>query len=170
MNQISAGNNATKTILNLLVLMVWSLAGCVANKTSKMPASEVKSATVLVAAYTAELPMIDGKIDRSWELAAPLLVTVREAFGGDNPTQVVLRALYTDEELVVLAEWPDSTLSDMRDPYIWNAESQQYDRPSRPDDQFAIEFPIDGDFEANMLTTDSEYTADVWHWKAALFC
>lgn len=38
------------------------------------------------------------KIDRLWELASSLTVTVREAFGGANPRQVIMRALYTDDE------------------------------------------------------------------------
>ena len=45
-------------------------------------------------------------------------------------------------------------------------QSRPYERSSKPDDQFAIEFPLDGYFKLNMLTTDGEYTADVWHWKA----
>jgi hypothetical protein len=68
--------------------------------------------------------------------------------------------------LYVLAQWPDTTRSDMRDPYVWNPQKKQYERPTKPDDQFALEFPIEGSFEINMLTTSSGYVADVWHWKA----
>lgn len=166
----------TKSI-SLIVLSLWSLTGCAPDNTQnieqnleKVPIASVvpsiKEPAVLLAAYTAEVPAIDGRIDALWERATPLQVTVREAVGGTDPRQVIMRALYTDDELVLLAEWPDTTLSDMRDPFVWNAETDQYERPSKPDDQFAIEFPLDGDFEVNMLTTDSEYTADVWHWKA----
>jgi hypothetical protein len=93
-------------------------------------------------------------------------VAVREAVGGHDPRDVVLRALYTDDRIYVLAQWPDATRSDMRDPYIWNAASNSYDRPSKPDDQFALEFPLRGDFDVSMLPDSSEYIADVWHWKA----
>jgi hypothetical protein len=65
-----------------------------------------------------------------------------------------------------MAQWPDETKSDMRDPYVWNVEKKDYERPSRPDDQFAIEFPMTGEFDIRMLTLVHEYTADVWHWKA----
>jgi hypothetical protein len=91
---------------------------------------------------------------------------VREALGGDHPKPVTLRALHTDDTIYILAEWPDATRSNMRDPYVWNAAAGKYDRPSRPDDQFAIEFPIRGDFGISMLTVTREYTTDVWHWKA----
>lgn len=86
--------------------------------------------------------------------------------GGDNPAGVVLRALHTDDTFYVMAQWPDDTKSDMRDPYIWNAEKKIYERPSKPDDQFALEFPMTGEFDIRMLTLVHEYTADVWHWKA----
>jgi hypothetical protein len=54
----------------------------------------------------------------------------------------------------------------MRDPYLWNADSKRYERPSRPDDQFALEFPLSGDFAVSMLALSRDYVADVWHWKA----
>ena len=116
--------------------------------------------------YTKTPPVIDGKMEEVWERTKPLTVTVREAIGGDNPGQVVLRALNTDDTLYVMVQWPDDTKSIMRDPYIWNAEKKAYERPSKPDDQFALEFPITGKFDIRMITLSHEYTADVWHWKS----
>ncbi|MBM4067095.1 MAG: hypothetical protein FJ266_15925 [Planctomycetes bacterium] len=116
--------------------------------------------------YTKTPPVIDGKMDEIWGRAKPLAVTIREAIGGDNPGQVVLRALHTDDTIYVMAQWPDVTKSDMRDPYIWNAEKKDYERPSKPDDQFALEFPMTGKFDIRMITLSHEYIADVWHWKA----
>ena len=116
--------------------------------------------------YTKMPPTIDGKIDEIWDLAKPLTVMVREAIGGHDPFPVILHALHTDDTFYVLAQWPDSTKSNMRDPYVWNAEVEEYERPSKPDDQFALEFPMRGEFNISMLTTVYEYTADVWHWKA----
>lgn len=116
--------------------------------------------------HTKTPPIIDGKADEVWGKAKPLTVTVREAIGGDNPKQVVLRALHTDDTFYMMAQWHDDTRSDMRDPYVWNAEKKDYERPSKPDDQFAIEFPMMGEFDIRMLTLKHEYTADVWHWKA----
>ena len=118
------------------------------------------------ATYTPNPPAIDGRIDNSWSKAKPITVVAREALGGTGPRQVVLRALYTDDSLYVLATWPDATRSDMRDPYVWDATKEEYKRPSKPDDQFALEFSIEGDFQVNMLATDSAFVADVWHWKA----
>lgn len=118
------------------------------------------------ATRVAETPAIDGKAEALWDRAPPLTVTVRKAMGGHNSKSVVLRALYTEDALYVLAQWPDVTRSDMRDPYIWNPTNRTYERPTKPDDQFALEFPIKGDFDISMLALGRGYTADVWHWKA----
>jgi hypothetical protein len=116
--------------------------------------------------FTANAPEIDGVVDDVWESSTPLTVEVREAVGGHDPRAVVLRALHTNDHLYVLAQWPDATRSDMRDPYLWNVDSKRYERPSKPDDQFALEFPLGGDFAVSMLALSRDYVADVWHWKA----
>lgn len=71
-----------------------------------------------------------------------------------------------DDFIFIAAQWADSTRSDMRDPHVWNPVERRSDRPSRPDDQFAIEFPMKGDFAISLLATEHVYTADVWHWQA----
>lgn len=111
-------------------------------------------------------PVIDGMQDAVWSKASPVKVVVGEAIGGGSPRTVTLRAIYTEDTLYILAQWPDATRSDMRDPYVWNATKNTYERPTRPDDQFALEFPISGQFDRNMLSTEREFEADVWHWKA----
>ncbi|MDN3513147.1 MAG: ethylbenzene dehydrogenase-related protein [Candidatus Brocadia sp.] len=127
---------------------------------------EETSPLIWESSYSKVTPTIDGKMEKAWEQAKPLTVVVREAMGGDNPTEVVLRALHTDDTLYVMAQWPDATKSDMRDPYIWNADKKEYERPSKPDDQFALEFPLSGNFDIRMITLTHEYSADIWHWKA----
>lgn len=116
--------------------------------------------------YVKTPPQMDGQRDPIWAKAKPVRIQVREAMGGDHPQPVLLRALHTDVAIYIAAEWDDSTRSDMRDPYVWNSAQNEYDRPSKPDDQFAIEFPISGDFAISMMTVEREYKADVWHWKA----
>ena len=79
--------------------------------------------------YTKTPPVIDGKMDEVWGRTKPLTVTIREAIGGDNPRQVVLRALHSDDTFYVMAQWPDVTKSDMRDPYVWSNEKKDYRTP-----------------------------------------
>ena len=143
-----------------LLLCVLAWLGCAAT-----PNGEA-GGVLLEATRTRTPPAIDGRIDAVWESAKPLTVVIREAIGGGAPRKVVLRALYTHDRFYILAQWPDATRSDMRDPYVWDPVGSKYDRPSRPDDQFALEFPLKGNFRVDMLTTDAEFVADVWHWKA----
>ncbi len=148
-----------RTVLTVLVVSVtlfplWPLA-----------AAE-EPPLVWTSTHTASPPGIDGAVDDVWANAKALTVTIREALGSGGPTEVVLRALHTDDALYVLAQWPDATRSDMRDPYIWNAGKEEYERPTTPDDQFALEFPLEGELLISMLPTKGAYTADVWHWKA----
>jgi len=140
-----------------------SLLGCVSSH--DVQDGGETSPPVWEATYTPTPPAIDGRIDAVWDNARPLNVTVRKAMGGGAPQKVVLRALFDSDRIYVLAQWPDSTRSDMRDPYVWDAVRKVYDRPTEADDQFALQFPISGDFRINMLST-RDFVADVWHWKA----
>lgn len=153
-------------VFSLVFLTLFTFCFAIADSPWDGVAYQEPPAPVWEAAYTKIAPTIDGQIEEVWRQAKPLTVFVREAMGGDYPKPVILRALYTEDTFYVLAQWPDATRSDMRDPYIWNAEKKEYERPSRPDDQFALEFPMSGDFSISMLTVTREYAADVWHWKA----
>ncbi len=161
--------NTKTAYVSVFVLII--LFGCggktdADNRSSGLGWTQEPVPLVWNSTYTKTPPLIDGTMDEIWKTAEPLTVMVREAMGGDYPKPVTLRALHTDDTLYVSARWPDTTKSDMRDPYVWNQKEQHYDRPSRPDDQFALEFPIKGDFAISMLTVTKEFTADVWHWKA----
>lgn len=127
---------------------------------------QLNAPVVWQAAPIDQAPIIDGVQDEVWSKAKPVTVEVREAIGGAGQRTVTLRAVYTNDTLYVLAQWKDATRSDVRDPYVWNASKNAYERPTKPDDQFALEFPISGQFDQNMLSTEREFEADVWHWKA----
>jgi hypothetical protein len=144
-----------------LLPLIFFLFSCLQYGWSTEPVSPVWESY-----YTTTPPIIDGTMDEIWRKAKPLTVFVREAVGADNPQSVILRAIHTDDSFYVMAQWPDATKSDMRDPYVWNTERGEYERPSKPDDQFSLEFPMSGEFDIRMLTMVHEYTADVWHWKA----
>lgn len=147
------------------LLIIIGLAGVIADL-GRAPSSQGEPTLQWESVRVKAPPEIDGEVDSVWSEAVPLLVPVREAFGGGAEREVKLKALHTSDTLYVLAEWSDDTRSDMRDPYIWNQDKKDYDRPSRPDDQFALEFPLSGAFSINMLTVEAPFSADVWHWKA----
>lgn len=152
-----------------LILKQWGLCA-VAVFPLLFPGQKVTAADASIpqwqSAYSTEAPVLDGHLEALWELAEPITVTVREAFGGGAPKEVVLRSVHTDDAFYVLVQWPDATRSDQRDPYLWNAQTGSYERPTTPDDQFALEFPLSGDFQISMLPANHSYRTDVWHWKA----
>lgn len=119
-----------------------------------------------ISTRVATAPVMDGQAEAVWSKAAPLKVTVREAIGGTAPRVVTLRAVHTEDAVYVLAQWPDAMRSDMRDPFVWDKAQNAYARPTLPDDQFALEFPLEGQFTTSMLPDEGGYVADVWHWKA----
>lgn len=119
-----------------------------------------------ISARVATAPALDGRVDGVWSSAVPLKVMVREAIGGAAPREVTLRAVHTADSVYVLAQWADATRSDMRDPHVWNKAQNAYARPELADDQFALEFPIEGKFTTSMLPDEGGYISDVWHWKA----
>jgi hypothetical protein len=155
----------------LLVALLATLGGCFTPPPLFIPDhgagwSEDPEALLWQSTPITQLLAIDGEMEALWQTAHPLVIAVREAMGGDRPIPVELRALHTHDTLYVLARWPDTTPSRQRDPYAWNPRTQEYVKETRADDQFALEFPLDGDFAISMLTANREYSADVWHWQA----
>lgn len=116
--------------------------------------------------FTAQAPQVDGEAEALWDACQPLEVIVSEALGGDHPFPVTLRAMHTERRIYLLASWPDSTCDDLFDPYVRNLSRECYERRPVHDDQFAVKFPLSGDFAVSMATATHSYTADVWHWKA----
>lgn len=57
----------------------------------------------------AQAPLVDGRIDRVWESAAPVRLTVGE--GSQGSVEVTLRALHSDTHLFLLFQWADRTES-----------------------------------------------------------
>lgn len=159
------------TLRGIVITLAFGLLlGCAGaqqgRRTSLAPSTGADDQAVWESAKVAVAPGIDGEVDAAWSRAKAREVVVREALGGGNPITVTLRSVHTDDNLYVLAEWEDVTKSDMRDPFVWNKEKSQYDRPTRPDDQFALQFPLSGDFDISMLSMQKAFISDVWHWKA----
>jgi len=166
-------STANSLVFQAMLCSLVSIVGChAAQKPEDAPGSTGAGWTadpspmVLESVRVAAAPVLDGQVEEMWSKARPLTVHVREAMGGDHPRPVVLRAIHTSDSFFLLARWPDATRSDMRDPFVWNKEKQAYDRPSGPDDQFAIQFPMTEDFAISMLTVMHSFRSDVWHWKA----
>jgi len=147
----------------------------------------------LVAKKVTGPPIIDGVVDSAWEGASPLTIRV---MGGRNlpngSTEVILRAIYTDDNIYFLAQWKDPTESLRRSPWqkqtdgSWRKLSDPTDRGGDNnlfyEDKFAMLWNIsipdleknswmvvahlgEGKPYGNKYTLNPGETADMWHWK-----
>lgn len=117
----------------------------------------------LPAVPTPSAPLLDGHAnDTAWS-TAPSLTTIDPIAN----IPITLRALYDEQRLYLLVEYPDSSPNLKHRELIWDQQSQSYlEGPSR-EDTLVIKwnlspYPVD-----LTLTGDQDYRADVWFWKAA---
>jgi Ethylbenzene dehydrogenase len=104
---------------------------------------------------------VDGESD-DWAGLRGITVPLSGEGGADR---VQLTAAIYGDRIYLLAIWDDPTKDDLHKPYQWNEPTHSYEKTDRMEDRFAISFAMSGDFSANKIG-GSEFTADVWHWKA----
>ncbi len=118
--------------------------------------------TQLVAAQVDKPMTIDGDIG-DWNGVTGIVVPLK---GQGNVDSVELRAAINGDRIYILAIWSDSTESRLHKPYKWDDTAQKYTRTKQLEDRLALSFAMAGNFSPNKLD-GSEFTADVWHWKAS---
>jgi hypothetical protein len=117
----------------------------------------------MLEAHTIDQPItLDGELD-DWSGLRGVTVPLTGVGGADR---VQLTAAIHGDRIYLLAVWEDPTKDDLHKPYKWNEAAHDYEKTERMEDRFAISFALSGDFSANKLD-GSEFTADVWHWKAS---
>jgi hypothetical protein len=130
--------------------------------TATVAAPPALSAPLTLTANAIDHPIrLDGQVD-DWQGVPSVVVPLSGTGGADR---VELRAAIRDDRFYLLAIWDDPTESALHKPYRWNEASQSYEKTDLMEDRFALSMRISGDFTANKLD-GSEFTADVWHWKA----
>ena len=147
-----------KTLCSRIIPCVCAAAGVVLIGATQPAAAE----TTLVAAKVDRPMTLDGNIG-DWSGVAGVAVALE---GKGNVSSVELRAAVNGDTIYILAIWRDETESRLHKPYKWNDASQSYSRTKQLEDRFALTFAMSGDFSPNKLD-GSEFTADVWHWKAS---
>jgi len=139
---------------------------------------------------TSIIPTIDGVDEAAWAAAPELSVAVsqipekiiavnKEKQTGkyasnwskekpNNTHEVKLKALYSDDMIYFQAKWADSSMGDLQKPFKWEgdkADGEYIDGKER-EDRLAMQFPISGEFNSNMLA-EVDSVIDMWQWKAA---
>jgi hypothetical protein len=66
------------------------------------------------------------------------------------------------------AKWADTSMDDQQSPFKWKGtkEDGEYLGGKEREDRFAMQFPISGEFDSNMLA-EVDAVIDMWQWKAA---
>ena len=108
------------------------------------------------------VPEIDGAGgDAVWTKVKP--VTVKDSASGTN---VLIRSVYTEDQVFFLVQFPDSAENFLHKPWVWNAAEKKYESGSHREDTFVFKWNM-MDHDVNLSNfSDDDYRADVWYWKA----
>lgn len=121
-----------------------------------MAASEVPSFKV------SKAPVLDGAGgDPAWQGLKP--VVIADSASGKK---VLLRSVYTDEQVYFLVQFPDSAQNFLHKPWVWNSVTKKYEVGAHREDTFVFKWNM-MDREVDLSNfSDDNYRADVWYWKA----
>ena len=107
-------------------------------------------------------PEVDGAgQDAVWAKVKP--VTVKDSASGTN---VLIRSVYTEDQIFFLVQFSDSAENFLHKPWVWNAAEKKYESGSHREDTFVFKWNM-MDHDVNLSNfSDDDYRADVWYWKA----
>ncbi len=107
-------------------------------------------------------PMVDGdNSDEVWRQAKPVLIDDLVA----NET-IFLSAVYTDEWIYFLVQYPDKAENPLHKPWMWSEEERSYFEGPHREDTFVFKWSMMTQDVNLSVFSDDDYRADVWYWKA----
>jgi hypothetical protein len=132
----------------------------------------------IAAKKVTEAPVIDGKVDKTWDGVKAIKVTASEGPQGD--VDISLKVLYTEKDVYFLFQWPDKTQSLNR---LYELAGSEWRKVKGGEDRFNLmwdiantmkDFPAKGctaachkqDKTVTLRTNGPTERLDVWHWKA----
>ncbi len=107
-------------------------------------------------------PLVDG--DRSeniWQQAKPVLINDQTV----NET-ILLSALYTDERIYFLVQYPDKAENPLHKPWMWDEKQGRYLEGAHREDTFVFKWNMMSQDVDLSNFSDDDYRADIWYWKA----
>ncbi len=130
---------------------------CLLSMTS-LATAEIDIASIKVDAP----PVVDGHAqDAVWNRVKP--IAIADSASG---AKILLRSVYTDEQIFFLVQYPDSAENFLHKPWVWNAAEKKYEEGSHREDTFVFKWNM-MDHDVNLSNfSDDDYQADVWYWKA----
>lgn len=105
---------------------------------------------------------LDGVDDEAAWAAAPE-VTVPLAFG--TVEYALLKALYTDNDVIIRVRWADATEDRLHRPWVWNEESGSYREGDQVEDSLMFSFEAGCEWFPSFLA-GYDFDFDAWRWHA----
>lgn len=138
------------------ILTIVLCFGLVASAGSAFADIEVPSFKV------AQGPVLDGSDqDAAWQGVKPVIIA-----DTSSGQKILLRSVYTDDQVFFLVMFPDAAENFLHKPWVWNAAGQKYESGPHREDTFVFKWNMmDKDVDLTNFSDDS-YRADVWYWKA----
>ena len=126
------------------------------------PIQQAAAAETIHVGVLASAPQLDGSA-ADWQ--GQIAQTVSLSQGGSK-LAVTVKAGRHGQNVYFLFQWPDSTADNSyHKPFVWNATKKKYEVGPQREDRFALQFAMEGDYDANWLSGKT-FKADMWHWKA----
>lgn len=140
-----------RTLLSVLSLALFMVFAAAALADIDVPSYKVEQA-----------PVVDGSDqDAAWQKVKP--VAIADTASGHK---ILLRSVYTADEVFFLVQFPDTAENFLHKPWVWNAAEKKYESGPHREDTFVFKWNM-MDKEVNLSNfSDDSYRADVWYWKA----
>jgi len=105
---------------------------------------------------------LDG-IDDEAAWAATPEVTVPLAFGAVGHAR--LKALYTDDDIIIRVRWADATEDRLHHPWVWDEQSASYREGPQVEDSLMFSFEAGCEWFPSFLA-GYDFDFDAWRWHA----
>jgi len=106
---------------------------------------------------------LDGRdTEPEWQKAVEVTVPMTH---GDVP-EIMLKAMYTEDEVFISVRWPDGEENRQHRPWTWNAEEERYVEGPQLEDSVMLSFEAGCEWTPSLLG-GYIYDFDAWRWMAA---
>ena len=110
-------------------------------------------------------PVTDGS-GEEWKEIPSIEIPLVYLGKPDLVKAVLVKAGVYADTVYFYSEWEDGTEDIQHKPHVWDEVKQKYVEGPQREDRFALEFAMQGDYDANWYA-GKEFQADMWNWKAA---
>lgn len=140
-------------LLRISTLLLCSSLGIAHADTQTITINQLKAA-----------PTLDGSAD-DWQEVKSIEIPLTYLSKPELTKTVTLKAGTFGDEVFFYSEWEDSTEDTQHKPHVWDESQQKYTEGKQREDRFALEFAMEGDYDANWFS-GKEFKSDMWNWKA----